>query len=447
MKKVLILSTLISQFFTAQLITGNLLEHKNTEIALAIYDGTQQTLYTKGVTDEQGNFSMEYPIDYKGAAIFQVRDGGSVILLLNQENIKLDWKNSKEMGSLKFENSLENDVFSKAMEVNQQAQQKLAGLKYLLPLYEKEINTQQWLAKEIQKQEGLFPDFVNTISNNLYAKKYLLLRKFLEELQSAVNSKNEVNNLSSYENQLLTIDFSEDALWYSGLLPELLGNYYYLLDRYKDQEVINQNAIKANHVWMSSLKNKPQRLTQIAEFCFMMLERKSSTKASEHIALEMLNSYRDQLDTRQVNIYEQYGNMAIGKTAPNISLSHPKYKTLKDIPTQYKLVVFGSSTCPECNNQYPSLVGVYKKLKPKQSLEMVYISLDSNKKDFLNYYKEAPFITQFDGKGWEGEAVKSYHVFATPTYVLLDKDLKILSKLERPEQLEIILEKLTIAKK
>ena len=58
------------------------------------------------------------------------------------------------------------------------------------------------------------------------------------------------------------------------------------------------------------------------------------------------------------------------------------------------------------------------------------------KKAFDDYYKDAPFVTVFDGKGWETQAAKDYHVFATPTYILLDQELKILAKIQSPEHLE-----------
>ena len=171
-----------------------------------------------------------------------------------------------------------------------------------------------------------------------------------------------------------------------------------------------------------------------------MLEKKGLIKASEQIALSMLNKNNWQLTDKQTNLFEQYRKLAIGKTAPNIVfeniLERTKSKDLKSLSSKYKLVVFGASWCPNCQTDYPSLIGKYKKLKESHNLEVVYISIDTDKKDFEEYYKDAPFVTVFDGKGWETQAAKDYHVFATPTYILLDKELKILSKIQSPEHLE-----------
>ena len=55
---------------------------------------------------------------------------------------------------------------------------------------------------------------------------------------------------------------------------------------------------------------------------------------------------------------------------------------------------------------------------------MVYISIDTDKTAFDNYYKVAPFITYCDAKGWETQAAKDYYVFGTPSYFLLDSLLE-----------------------
>lgn len=136
--------------------------------------------------------------------------------------------------------------------------------------------------------------------------------------------------------------------------------------------------------------------------------------------------------------------MGIGNTAPNISLENKhdrtKLKDLKNINSNYKLVVFGSSWCPSCQTDFPKWKENYAALKEKYDLEIVYISIDTDKSAFDEYYKEAPFKVYCDTKGWETQAVKEYCVFATPTYFLLDKELKIVAKIKSPEHLQAWLE-------
>jgi thiol-disulfide isomerase/thioredoxin len=209
-----------------------------------------------------------------------------------------------------------------------------------------------------------------------------------------------------------------------------------VLELYQDKDSIDNKSKEANTIWLKTLKNQPIKQLEVAENCFTLLEKKGFTKASEHIALSMLNNDNCQLTDKQTDLFEQYRKLAIGSTAPNILFN---LSNLKDIKSEYKLVVFGASWCPNCQTDYPSLIGKYKKLKENHDLEIVYVSIDTDKKAFKEYYQQAPFITFCDYKGWETKAAKEYHVFATPTYILLDKNLKIVAKIQSPEHIEEVM--------
>jgi thiol-disulfide isomerase/thioredoxin len=166
-----------------------------------------------------------------------------------------------------------------------------------------------------------------------------------------------------------------------------------------------------------------------------MLEQQNWLSNSEYIAKAMLDQSGCQLDTKRTNLFEQYRKMALGNIAPDIALTDGK--KLSKLNVGYKLVVFGASWCPNCQRDYPSLVGLYKQLKEKNEVEFVYVSLDNDTKAFQEFYKEAPFITYCDTKSWESQPVKDYYVFATPTYFLLDNNLKIVAKPKNPEEVKI----------
>ena len=440
MKKIILFIALITQCLPAQSIQGTFPQAKNTEIVVKGFEGFDEKELTKTTTDSLGNFTLAYPKTYKGAALLQIQNTSSVIVLLNHENFEMQWDNFQDFNTLKFINSFENDAFAKGIIINQEAEQKLAGLRYLLPLYKKSQTNENWLQNEINTQEKAFEVFINKLPKSSYVKEYLAFRKFLGDVQLTQERYKEINRVKQHELTFTKIDFANDVLWYSGLLKEIISSYYQMLELYQDKEIITKKSIEANNVWLKTLENQTIKQQEVAEFCFTMLEKKGLIKASEQIALSMLNKDNCQLTDKQTNLFEQYRKLAIGKTAPNIVfeniLERTKSKDLKSLSSKYKLVVFGASWCPNCQTDYPSLIGKYKKLKESHNLEVVYISIDTDKKDFEEYYKDAPFVTVFDGKGWETQAAKDYYVFATPTYILLDKELKILAKIQSPEHLE-----------
>jgi thiol-disulfide isomerase/thioredoxin len=221
-------------------------------------------------------------------------------------------------------------------------------------------------------------------------------------------------------------------LWHSGLMADLFAGTYQLVANNKDTAHVAQRIDRLSDAWIAGLSANPARQQEVAEYCFKMLEQQNRTAASEHIALAMLDQTACQLDAKRTNLFEQYRKMAIGNTAPDIVLQNGK--SLSAIAATYKLVVFGASWCPNCQRDYPSLVGAYKRIKGKYDVEFVYVSLDTDKKVFGEFFKEAPFSVYCDWKGWESDPVKAYYMVATPTYFLLDSDLKIVAKPKTPEE-------------
>jgi hypothetical protein len=55
---------------------------------------------------------------------------------------------------------------------------------------------------------------------------------------------------------------------------------------------------------------------------------------------------------------------------------------------------------------------------------------------FSSFASVFPFISICDYKKWDSEVVKNYHVFATPTYFLLDYKQKIVLKPGSAKQMD-----------
>jgi thiol-disulfide isomerase/thioredoxin len=116
-------------------------------------------------------------------------------------------------------------------------------------------------------------------------------------------------------------------------------------------------------------------------------------------------------------------DLKVGAIAPEIQLNATT--TLSSIKKPV-LLVFGESGCTHCKKEALELLSYYDTWKAKKNLEVVYISLDIDKQAFKTAYQISPWQTYCDYKGWDTQAAKDYFVNATPTYFLLDKDMKIL---------------------
>ena len=437
MKNVVFIFLLLTQYASAQetyTINGHFPNFPNSRYELKGYEGLQQKTLSVAENKENGVFTLTYPRAYKGVAQLWMNGAYQVLLFLNQENITLHWEDLTNRDNLQA-NSTEYEAFIGGMKAFQDSEAKLAGLHYLVPLYAQDSLKQQFFINELDSVANAFPKYVKSLPENLFVRQYLLTKGLIEQMPKTVETYKW--RAPNHIIEFMAIDFK--ALKNSGLYNEIISGYTNLVERFPLEEVYEILNPAIDKV-ITELKDEPTLQQEIAQNWFTLLEQKSLFKAAEHLALRMLNQENCMLNDKSKDKFEQYRALAIGKTAPNIVLESKEAKgkkqELKNLKNNYKLVAFGASWCPNCQNDYPSLIGMYKKLKEKHDLEVVYVSIDTDKNVFEEYYKEAPFITFCDTKGWETQAAKDYHIFATPTYILLDKSLKILAKIQSPEHLE-----------
>lgn len=438
MKKILVLFLLFPTGLFAQIIKGTFPQAKKSEIILSGFSGFETLELAKTLTDSIGNFELHYPISYVGAAWLEIKNTTKVMILLNHENFEVEWENIEEFKTLQFKNSLENNTFSEAIFINQQAENKLSGLKFLLPKYDTLSAQQKWLQEEIANQEQQFKNYLNQLPQNSYAKHYLKIRKLITDFPITANRY--IERKPEHESAFNALDFNEDKFYTSGLVKEVVEGYFRLMESHLKVKEMYAHINTSTDAIVKSLATNGAFQQEVAQYLFKYFEKRSLFPAAEHLALQMLRQSNCQLSDKSINLFEQYRKLALGKTAPNIVLNQ---KNLKKTNTNFKLVAFGASWCPNCQNDYAKWKEYYQQLKEKYDLEIFYISIDTDKATFEAYYKEAPFIVFCDEKGWDTQAAKDYFVFATPTYILLDRNLKIVAKINSPEHLDVWLKNKT----
>ena len=416
-------------------IKGSLPGVSNTEIKLDGFDVFKDASLAQGRTDSLGNFELSYPATYEGAAILKIKEVNSIILLLNEENFNIIWKDAKDFNTLQFLNSPENENFGKGIVVAQEAKNILSGLKYLRPLYSKSPQELQWIDHEIVLKENAFDNFLKKLPRDSYANYYLTIRKLLQDMPLTANRY--VERIPDHEKQFKAIDFSDDRLLHSGLLKELIDGFYLLMESYGNTDSVADHMKPATDAVLQSLNGNNMQKKVVAEYLFKFLEKRSLFKPAEQVAMIMLNNNSCQLDENSIALYEQYRKMKVGNKSPEIMLATDKKEITKlsDIKAKYKLVVFGSSWCPKCQEELPILKTKYNEWKEKYNIEIVFISLDIDHDKYNGFVKDFPFVSSCDFKEWKSPSVKDYCVFATPTMYLLDTQNTILLKPFSAEQI------------
>ena len=130
-----------------------------------------------------------------------------------------------------------------------------------------------------------------------------------------------------------------------------------------------------------------------------------------------------------------YEAMKPGQLAPEIEFANLDGSTLglKDIEADTLIVAFWASWCPHCMEAMPRLNAEMGKHSNKKVLA---VSLDE---DPTAYRQAAGKLNNLlhlcDYGKWNSKPVADYHVMATPTFFVLDKERKIVGKYDSVEQL------------
>ena len=410
-------------------IKGSFSAAKETEIRLMGFIGTKDTLLAQTKTDALGNFLLQYPKKYKGAATLQVKEFTNLIVLLNNENFKITWADFKDFTALQFTNSTENEAFQQAYTINMDAQKKLAGLTYLLPFYKNDLTKKEWtvqMEQEITSENSRFDAYQNKLPHTSYAKAYLTYRALLQKLQKENKTQVEAGDA---EAAFLALNFSDENLFYSGLAKELFDAYLKQTFTLQEEALIVSKLNAFSDVLKKSSQVNTKALNQYSEYLMKEYEKFGLISCAEYLALSLLDDNKCIINDKTLPILEQYKKMAIGnKAADMVFNSGVKYTKLSEVPGKYKVVLFGASWCEACKNEMPQFKDYAGLFKTKYDAEIVFVSIDTDKEKYDAFIMDLPFINTCDYKGWGSPNVLNYYVFATPSIYVLDTENKIVAK-------------------
>jgi peroxiredoxin len=224
-------------------------------------------------------------------------------------------------------------------------------------------------------------------------------------------------------------------LFSSGLFSDLLESQFWLIQNSGlDQSAKSKEINTSVDFILASVSKNEKLYNGFTNYLFQYFEKNSLFAASAYISLKALNQKEIILDNSLAFKLESYRKMNIGNTAPEIEFKGEVYvykelvnniKRLSDIKSKYKLVVFGGSWCPQCKAETIQLIMRYNKWKVKE-VEVVMVSLDTDKKAFEDFASDFPYTLVCDYKKWDTQAAKDYYVSSSPTIFLLDSNNKII---------------------
>lgn len=453
MKKILIFTILllIPVFVYSQnTISGTFPSLANQQIKLFSFNSFDTYAIDSVKANEKGEFLLSFTKEDYGMGYLSAAYNKMFFIVLSGADINLKGETLVLAETIKIFEGTENQLFAQYATEHPRREQALSAWGYLEKIYAKDsLFTVQETPKQAifnEKQRIKTEDslFLAGLPENYYVSYYLPLRKLVSSVSTIVQYRTEEipAAIASFRN----IDYTDPRLQKSGLLADVIESHFWLIENSGhslDSVYIEMN--KSIDVLIENLLPHEQKLNAISEYLFKFLEKRSLFKASEYLALKLLNEQGCTINNDFSAQLESYRAMKQGNIAPDFNFNKdvfaPGYeatkqpKKLSGLTSKYTVVVFGASWCPQCPQELSKISGLYKKWK-EHDLEVVFVSLDEDEKIIKNFASIFPFISICDYGKWESPIVKSYHVFATPTIYLLDDKREILLRPNSVSQLD-----------
>ena len=150
------------------------------------------------------------------------------------------------------------------------------------------------------------------------------------------------------------------------------------------------------------------------------------------LILSMSGELQDMGQIKELSeIANKQEKVGIGKRAPSFNGKNTKgtYISLATFKDQYILINFWASWCDNCDKENATLKKIQKRFK-KEKLGMVGVSLDINKKEWLQSIRKDTLSWEQinDFKGWDNSVAKLFGIESLPANVIIGPDQNIIAK-------------------
>lgn len=424
-------------------------------------------------TDDKGILKFSFPINNSSAGIYRFnlpRNQWFYILTPKNSNRKteeikintvfqIDLFNNIASDSLIVVESEQNRMFYRFQSYQQKIAIANAFLKGMMRQYPLLDPLHPVLVKEWESRFSNAKELYQEISKNplkLDTVVHLIASAYYQPINPDWKIPDNIRDSIIAAHYFDYFNPANDFYLNTNILPEKIYNYFDLfsaLIRIK-RESHTDYELKLTAASHEFLKHT-QMNAAVHQFCLQFIMKKLD---KEKMYDALYSVYDKWVYTGNVGDCEQTNpslnqwrekisvlrNIQIGKTAPDFEIAIEKLNMHK-IPADYLLLVFWATWCPHCIGEVPKIKNIVNDFQSKhkgQTLVPIFISLDNSEiqwKDFVKKNDLQNYIHLCDLKGWKGEIVKRFNVFATPSMFLLDNEKKIIAKPEDISKLNNIL--------
>ena len=359
------------------------------------------------------------------------------------KNVKIKTDYSNLFDSLEVIESESNKLLYEFIKQNKEYKTKTELLNIILAHYPKDDEYYETTKNKLLRIQNKYHHFVKETSQ---VKTNSFIARYIQSAQLPIidiSIQNQEHLVYLKNHALDNIDFNDEEMIYSDLYTSKSIEYLtYYRNQQLQKSLLEQEFMKAVDTLLNRAKVNELVYQHVAEYLIDGFTKFGFDNIIDYIVSNYVLADELCLNEKTGNSIQNRVNQAkilkVGETVPNIIIPDISGKNidLSELQSEKVLILFYASWCTHCQTMIPKIRDIYKNLNMGE-LEVLAISLDTNKEEWLNFLKEntLDWLNVSDFNGWDGQAAESYFIYATPTMFLVNKDKKIIAK---PLSIEIL---------
>lgn len=440
-KKLLSILFLISSISYAQYtVKGSMSPQIKTDwVILYKLEGTKQvfvnnttiktdSVMISGNKQAVSSFEITLPPSAKpGAyrATYKLEGAGFVDFFFNNEDVSFIFNPEYPQESIAFAASSENKMYTDYIADITAVQQKLDSIQIAV-LQNPTIDAKEDYKNALKKVDDVQASYVE-ISKDKYIAPFVKAsaRSNPQEILTSANAYLD-NIKTTFFNQL---DFSNKRLINSSFLTNRILDYIFYINFAEDEKKQQELHKSSIEIILAKIEDVVYK-KDIIQFLVEQFEKSKNLEIIDYLFESHYNKLPTAVQDKKFKD-EKLALLAaeVGRIAPDFSWQENgrtlKLSTLNDAETY--VLVFWSTSCSHCLREIPEL-HTYMKAKP--NAKVVAFALENDSLVWENYSKTNLYgwHNVLGLNKWENKTARTYQVYATPTYFVLDKNKKIIAK-------------------
>lgn len=405
------------------------------KVWLIFYYGDQQIRQNTGLTDAAGKvvFLMDEN-DQAGMYRLEKDQQQGLDFIFNKEDVNIIACRDFRLDDLEVNKSEENKLFFDYYRHKLDMETRIDVLTGFLRYYPP-VDTFYYTAARYA--EGLYVNYKHYLDSmlNNFPDKLVTRIIRLDQLPDIRPGELTPEAIEQYRGRYFdSIDLTDSLILNTPLLPAKVVNY---LSLYVTPGASRIEQEKYFIQAVDSLMKFTEGGPKVREMIVNYLINGFQTYGFESVLTYLVENYvlgqscvSDQQEEKLRIRIEGFKKLAIGSTVPDFEISDSEGTPIHLSDTQDKrtLLIFWSGNCPHCEAILPELKILNGQYREK--VRFIGISVDQDEKIWRTALEknDLPWSNIAELKGWDGKIIQDYYVYATPTFLLIDTNLRIKSK-------------------